>query len=547
MNKKVLIGGAWPYANGSLHIGHIAGLLPGDVIARYYRANGDDVYYVSGSDCHGTPVTIRAKQEGKTPAEISDHYHSEFLYCFEKLGFAYDRYGKTSQPEHLEFVQEFHRKLYRSDLVYEKEAPQAYCGQCRQFLPDRFVKGNCPQCGEKSRGDQCDACGSVMEPELLLEPECSICGSKPEFRNAKHLYIAVSRLEARLEELLLTRKGWRKNAVSFTRRYLEEGLRDRALTRDLNWGIPVPKEGYEDKKIYIWAENVLGYLSMSAIEAKERGVAFEELWGEEALHYYIHAKDNIPFHTIILPALIMAHGEGLHQPDYIISNEYLTLEGKKISTSRNWAIWVKDIVDRYDPDSLRYFFIANGPEKRDTDFSWHEYVKIHNGELLGNYGNFINRTLVFIKKYFNSTVPAGVFSMGVVSKIDQVYEKTGENIREGKLKEALDGIFDFIHYGNKYFDAQAPWLTRNGDETKCRNTLYNCVQLAVNYANLLAPFLPFSSEKVLNWFGIKPSWNTRFIPTGTKIPDTKILFQRLEKTTVDEELCRLGELNEKTG
>lgn len=547
MKSKVLIGGAWPYANGSLHIGHIAGLLPGDVLARYYRAKGDDVYYVSGSDCHGTPVTIRAKQEGKTPAKISDCYHEEFKYCFEKLGFSYDYYGKTSQTEHVDFVREFHKKLYESDYVYEKETPQAYCKECNQFLPDRFVKGVCPECGAKSRGDQCDNCGSVMEPERLLEPECSICGKTPEFRDTKHLYIATSKLESGLRELLYTQKGWRKNAISFTMRYLDEGLRDRALTRDLDWGIPVPKEGYDDKKIYIWAENVLGYLSMSNIVAKERGAAFEDLWGKDAVHYYIHAKDNIPFHTIILPALIMACGERYHLPDYIISNEYLTLEGKKISTSENWAIWVKDIIEQYEPDSLRYFLLSNGPEKRDTDFSWHEYVKAHNGELLGNYGNFINRTLVFIQKYFDGIVPAGVFSMDIANEINKLYIKIGDYIKVGKLKEALAEIFDYVHFANKYFDAQTPWITRNEDIKKCKDTMYTCVQLVVNFANILMPFLPFSSEKVLNWFGMKPDWNTRFVPAGTKFSEPEILFKRLDKSIVEAELEKLGELRRKTG
>jgi methionyl-tRNA synthetase len=544
---KVLIGGAWPYANGPLHIGHIAGLLPGDVIARYYRTNGDDVYYVSGSDCHGTPVIIRAGQEGKTPEEISDRYHKEFMYCFEKLGFSYDYYGKTTQPEHVEFVKDFHKKLYESDYVYEKETLKAYCSECGRFLPDRYVKGVCPKCGAKSRGDQCDHCGSVMEPELLLEPECSICGRMPEFRKTKHLYIATSKLEPKIRELLYSQKGWRKNAVSFTMRYLDEGLRDRALTRDLDWGIQVPKEGYDDKKIYIWAENVLGYLSMSKIVAKKRGEAFKDLWGKDALHYYIHAKDNIPFHTIILPALIMAHGEELHLPDYIISNEYLTLEGRKISTSDNWAIWVKDIIDHYDPDSLRYFLITNGPEKKDTDFSWHNYVKVHNGELLGNYGNFINRTLVFIEKYYDGVVPAGIFPINIVNELNKLYMDAGKFIREGKLKEALSEIFQYIRFANKYFDAQMPWITRNEDKNKCANTMYTCVQLVVNFANLLEPFLPFSSEKVLGWFDMKPDWNIRFVPAGTKFKEAEILFKPLEKNIAEEELDKLVELKRKTG
>lgn len=319
--KDILIGGAWVYANGSLHIGHIAGLLPGDVLARYHRAIGDNVYFVSGSDCHGTPVAIRAKQENKTPKEISDFYHEEFAECFKKLGFSYDVYTKTSSEEHKDFAREFHKKLYESEYVYEKEVPQAYCETCHTFLADRFVLGQCPKCGGNTRGDQCDDCGTMLEPENLLEPVCAICGKRINFRTSKHLYIAISKLENQLKGLVEEKTGWRKNAISFTNRYIEEGLRDRALTRDLDWGISVPKEDYEKKTIYIWAENVLGYLSASKIATELRKSSFSELWGKNAKHYYVHGKDNIPFHTIILPALLIANGEGWHLPDNIVSSE----------------------------------------------------------------------------------------------------------------------------------------------------------------------------------------------------------------------------------
>ena len=297
--KNILIAGAWPYANGSLHIGHVAGLLAGDVLARYHRAKGDRVCYVSGSDCHGTPVALRAKREGLTPWEVSDRFHEEFSRCFQWLGFGYDLYSKTSSEEHIRFVQEFHEKLYGSPYVYEKEVPQAYCEGCKSFLADRFVTGKCPVCGEAARGDQCDACGEVLEPEQLIEPVCAVCGERISFRNTRHLYIAISKLEKELKAYVESHENWRKNAVALSKRYIEEGLRDRALTRDLDWGIDVPRKGYEDKKIYIWAENVLGYLSLSRLVAKERGWDFKELWGEEARHYYVHGKDNIPFHTII--------------------------------------------------------------------------------------------------------------------------------------------------------------------------------------------------------------------------------------------------------
>jgi len=540
MEKKILIGGAWPYANGSLHIGHIAGLLPGDVIARFHRAIGNDVYYVSGSDCHGTPVAIRAKKEGKTPQEISDAFHEEFCDCFSKLGFSYDLYGKTSQKEHKEFVKEFHKKLYESEYVYEKTSPQAYCKICNQFLPDRFVEGICPKCGEKARGDQCDICGTVLEPEQLIELRCSSCGNVPVFKDTKHLYISITKLHKELKKLVDAHSNWRKNAIAFTNRYIEEGLKDRALTRDLDWGIDVPKDGYEEKKIYIWAENVLGYLSMSSILTKERGVPFRELWGYNAKHYYVHAKDNIPFHTIILPSLLLAEGEGYHLPDEIISNEYLTLEGRKISTSQNWAIWVKDIVDRYNPDAIRYFMVANGPEKRDTDFSWSEFINSNNGELLGAYGNFVNRTIVFVHKYFNGVVPDGILNIKIQEKIENIYRKTGELIERGYLKEALEVIFDFVRYANKYFDSAKPWITRNTDINECENTLYNCMQIISNLSVILAPFLPFSSKKLVNWLDITTDWKAQFVRPGYLIPETDILFERIDKTVIDDEKKKIG-------
>lgn len=537
--KNILVGGAWPYANGSLHIGHIAGLLPGDVLARYHRAIGDKVYFVSGSDCHGTPVAIRAKKEGKTPKEISDYYHEEFKECFDKLGFSYDVYTKTSSEEHLRFVQEFHKKLYQSSFVYEKEAPQAYCENCDTFLADRFVTGKCPQCGEPARGDQCDACGAVLEPENLQEPVCAVCGESISFKNSRHLYIAISALEDRLQELVDGHPEWRKNAAAFTNRYISEGLRDRALTRDLEWGIPVPKEGYEKKMIYIWAENVLGYLSASKVAADLRNEDFDAVWGENAKHYYVHGKDNIPFHTIILPALLIGNDAKWRLPDQIVSSEYLTIEGRKISTSKNFAIWVKDLLKRYEPDSIRYYFLANGPEKKDADFSWRDYVNSHNGELLGSYGNFINRSLSFIHKYWGGIVPDGTDNTKIDAQIEELYLITGRLIEKGAFKDAIRGIFDFIRSANKFFDTERPWITKETDESACRNTLYQCVQIIGNLAVLLYPFLPFSSQKVCGWLHISNRWERQFVPAGYKLPETEILFQRIDKKVIEEESEKL--------
>ena len=536
---KILIGSAWPYANGPLHIGHLAGLLPADIIARYYRAKGDDVYFVSGSDCYGTPVAIRAKQENKTPKEICDYYHAEFCDCFDKLGFSYDRYGKTSSGEHIAFVQAFHKAMYEREYIYEKEAPQAYCERCGATLADRYVVGLCPGCGEQARGDQCDACGTVLEPENLVEARCAICGFTPVFRLTKHLFLAMSKMENMLTSYIDARTHWRKNAVAFSRRYIDEGLRDRAVTRSLDWGVDVPKAGYEDKKIYIWAENVLGYLSMSETVAKRRGENYADLWGPDSRHYYVHGKDNIPFHTLILPSLMLANGGDWKFPDDIISSEYLTLEGRKISTSRNWAIWVKDIADRYNPDSIRYFLIASGPEKRDSDFTWDAFVNSHNGELLGAYGNLVNRVLVFICKYFGGVVTDGMPNADIASKISALYKNTGVLIENGNLRDALDSIFEFVRFGNKFFDAEQPWITRSADIKRCAGTLYNCVQIVANLAVLLEPFLPFSSIKLRTWLAIDNGWSVKTVRAGMRIPEPELLFERLDKKTAAEELERL--------
>ena len=538
---KILIGSAWPYANGSLHIGHLAALLPADVIARYYRAKSDDVYFVSGSDCHGTPVAIRAKQENKSPQEISEFYHAEFCECFEKLGFSYDRYGKTTSNEHRTFVQEFHRMMYGSDYICEYESPQAFCEYCNTSLADRFVIGKCPDCHEQARGDQCDACGNVLDPENLIEPLCSICNNVPEFRQARHLFIAISKLEKELTNVLKARPHWRKNAKAFTQRYIDEGLRDRAVTRGIDWGIDVPKEGYRDKKIYVWAEAVLGYLSMSKVVAAERGVDYDSVHGDNARHYYVHGKDNIPFHTIVLPSLMLAHGGKWRLPDDIISSEYLTLEGRRISTSHNWAIWVKDIVDRYNPDSIRYFLLASGPERRDADFTWREFINSHNGELLGAYGNFINRTLSFVYKYYDAIVPEGCLASEINTRVSEQFCIVGALIESGGIREAIDTAFEFVRFGNKYFDSEQPWIKQNTDEKACANTIFNCVQIIANLVVLLEPFLPFSSSKVKGWLAIKDGWAVKSVPAGFIIPKPEILFERLDKRVIDEELQRLNQ------
>ncbi|MCK5128594.1 MAG: methionine--tRNA ligase [Clostridiales bacterium] len=536
---NILIGGAWVYANGSLHIGHVAGLLPADVIARYHRLIGNKVCYVSGSDCHGTPITIRAKSENKLPSEVSEKYHQEFIEAFTYLGFSYDYYGKTSANDHKKFVEEFHRELYKTRYIYEKEEPQVFCRQCRSFLSDRFVVGKCPSCGEAAKGDQCDSCATILESKELIELRCKECGDQPTFIPTRHLYLAVTKLEGKLKELLENNTHWRKNAIAFTKRYIDEGLHDRAITRHIDWGIDVPKEGYEDKKIYIWAENVLGYLSTCYLYCREYNLIFESFWVNDAKHYYVHGKDNIPFHTIILPSLLLASGKDYNLPNNIISSEHLTLEGNKISTSKNWAIWVKDLIEKYDPDSIRYYLLAKGPEKRDADFSWREFVYSNNSELLGAYGNFVNRNLVFIKKAFDSVVPEGDIDPEIQDEIMNLFKDVGDAISEGELKTALGEIFCFIRSANKYFDEQKPWITVKEDSEKCQNTLFNCVYVICNLAVLLEPFLPFSSAKIISWFKLKRVWREQIIKAGFVVPEPEILFERLSKELILEEVEKL--------
>lgn len=541
---KVFIGGAWPYANGSLHLGRLASLLPGDVLARYFRAKGDDVLYVSGSDCHGTPVAVQAIQEGVSPGDIADRYHQEFVECFTRLGFSYDLYTRTDQEFHHRVVQDLFLKLLEKGHLYKKTVLQTYCETDQRFLPDRYVEGNCPVCGHRARGDQCDFCSTLLDPADLSEKTCKLCGNPPIERPTEHFYLALSGFQAELTQYAEKAQGWKDNAVHLTQRYLDEGLQDRAATRDLTWGVEVPVEGFDDKKIYVWLEAVSGYLSASKQWARQTGGNWESFWSDEEKDltaYYIHGKDNIPFHTLIWPAVLLGVG-GLHLPDRIISCEYMTLEGKKFSTSRNWAVWVPDILKRYQPDSIRYFLIANGPEKRDTDFSWREFIHSHNGELLGAFGNFVNRTLAFIDKSFGGRIPSGALSEEWKRATEDLYRDAGARIEEGRLKEAIELIFTYVRQANKYFDEQKPWVQLKEDRAACGLTLHSCAQIIANLANLLHPFVPFSCEKIRTFLALEqPSWQLIFVPAGLQIQKLELLFDRIDVNRIEEELSILGE------
>ena len=536
--KTVVIGGAWPYANGSLHIGHIAALLPGDVLARYYRAKGAKVFYVSGSDCYGTPITIRAQQESTTPEAISERYHREFCEVFQALGFSYDRYLKTTDETHRNFVQAFHRTLYQSNTIEERVVQQAYCETCKSVLTDRMVIGFCPQCGKATRAEQCEFCGELLEAEHLKEPCCAECHTPVSFRRSKHLFLKMSAWSEQIEQHVRAHPYWRKNAISFTNRYLSEGLPDRALTRDLRWGIPVPKEGYENKCIYIWAENVLGYFSAVSSLCEQHGENFTDIVGRssDTMTYYVHGKDNIPFHSIILPALLLAHGGQFRLPDQIISSEHVTLEGKKISTSKNWAVWVKDLVQKVQPDEIRYFFIANGPEKRDSDFSFREFHEKVHSELIGIWGNFVNRTLAFSNRYFDGEIPQEEIEREVKERIKSIFECVGESIEHGAFKEALFKAMEGARFANRYYDGKAPWKTRLNDVGNCRKTIANCFYLVANLSVQFAPFLPFSSEKIQRWLGIENRWEQQTPVKPFLSGSEGILFEKFDGSAFSQDL-----------
>ncbi|WP_342526623.1 methionine--tRNA ligase [Chryseomicrobium sp. FSL W7-1435] len=539
---SVFIGGAWPYANGSLHIGHIAALLPGDILARYHRQNGQEVLYVSGSDCNGTPISIRASQEGRAVKDIADQYHQEFNETFTKLGFTYDLYTRTDDSKHHQYVQELFLKLLDNGYLYKKTIEQAYCAFDNQFLPDRFVEGICPVCGARARGDQCDTCSTILDRLDLLEKQCKICGNSPEIRETDHFYFAFSQFQKELEELVKTSErlgGWRDNALKLTTRYLSEGVHDRAVTRDLPNGVPVPVEGFEGKKIYVWIEAVAGYYTASRKCAEDRGVSHDKWWEAGVKSYYVHGKDNIPFHSIIWPA-ILSGAKIDARPTAIVSNEYMTLEKRKISTSQNWAVWVPDVLERYHPDSLRYFLTVNAPENRDTDFSWREFVYSHNSELLGAYGNLINRTFKFIEKSYEGKVPNNEVDSTVKERITFLYKELGRLIEAAELKRSLEMLFEFIREMNRYFDEQKPWISVKEDEEKAKETLTTCVYAIQNLAQLAKPFIPFGSQSVERMTGdIYDGWKP-IDSLPVELVGIEPLYERIDVKAISQEVEKLN-------
>ena len=409
MPERIFIAVAWPYANGSLHLGQIAGCyLPADIFARYHRMKGNQVIMVSGSDQHGTPITLRADREGVSPQEVVDRFHGEFLESWRRLGISFDLFTTTGTENHAEVVQKLFLTLLEKGYIYKDTMLLPYSAEMDRFLPDRYVEGICPFCDDPgARGDQCDACGRTLNPTDLIEPRSAIGGSILEFRESEHFFLKLTAFQEPLLEWVKQQSHWRPNVLNFTQRYLEDGLKDRAITRDIQWGIPIPLEGYESKRIYVWFEAVTGYLSAAIEWAQRQGepAAWEPYFRDSSTRgYYFIGKDNIPFHTIIWPAMLMGDGS-LERPYDVPANEFLNMEDAKISTSRNWAVWLPDYLDRFEPDPLRYVLSAIMPESSDSNFSWHDYVRRNNQELVATYGNLVHRVLTMTHRNFKGMFP----------------------------------------------------------------------------------------------------------------------------------------------
>ena len=554
--ERVFVAVAWPYANGPLHLGHIAGCyLSADIFARYHRFKGNEVLMVSGSDTHGTPITIRADEEGITPQEVVERYHAMFLEAWQKLGITFDLFTHTNTDNHEEVVHRVFKSLLEKGYIYTGNMLLAYCAQCDRYLPDRYVEGACPHCGNlRARGDQCDACGRTLDPQELVDPRCSICGATPEFRESEHFFLKLSAFEKPLLEWVEKQDHWRNNVKNFTRQFLRDGLKDRAISRDLSWGVPLPVDGYESKRIYVWFEAVIGYLSAAVEWAGQTGGNWEDFWKDPATKsYYFIGKDNIPFHSIIWPAIILAYDEGLNLPYDVPANEFLSLENQKFSTSQNWAVWVPDYLERYDPDPLRYLLSINMPESGDANFSWSEFVRRNNEELVATYGNLVNRVLSFTYRNFDGKVP-GVQSLdevdqGLLRAARETMDSVDENLYNCRFKAAIGQAFGLAQEANRYLDTKAPWKTIKEDRDQAGASLTVAMQAINCLKTILYPFMPFSSQKVHEFLGFdgpveEGSWDFEIsvaaIKAGASLREPSPLYTKLDPEIIGDEVQKLG-------
>jgi len=589
--RHILVAVAWPYANSDIHQGNVTGsYLPADIYARFHRLVGNHVLMVSGSDSHGTPVTVKAEAEGKTPREVFDFYHGRFLELFQKLGLSYDLFTHTDTENHHRVSQDIFLTLLENGYLYRKVTAQMYSPKTSKFLPDRYVEGTCPVCRyDRARGDQCDNCNTLFESASeLIDPHSKVDDSALELRETEHYYLDLAQLadDGIADWIADDKEHWRPQVINFARNLtLKEGLRGRAVTRDMDWGIPVPVEGWDDKVLYVWFEAVIGYLSASIEWSKnqDRPQDWKNWWYDlDARSYYFVGKDNIPFHAIIWPAELFGvcrlyeddETNKLNLPYDVPANEFMNMEGRKISGSHNWGVWMLDALERYDPDPLRYYLTVNMPETRDSDWTWEGFVERNNGELVANWGNLVNRVLNMTRRYFDGQVPdPGLLNerdQTLLSAVDQGFDEIGRLYDACKFRAALQETLALATKVNQYLEETSPWLTVKSDPQTTARSLYTAIQAINGLKILFAPVLPFTCQGLHEMLGengqlfgrpvIKDykentrdhvaltydgseaigQWERTEIPVGRKLPKPSPLFRKLDPSVADEELARLG-------
>ncbi|WGD35562.1 methionine--tRNA ligase [Olleya sp. YS] len=563
--KRYTITAALPYTNGPIHIGHLAGVyVPADIYARFKRLKGNDVAFICGSDEHGVPITIKAKKEGVTPQEIVDRYHKNIKESFEDFGISFDNYSRTSAKIHHDTASEFFKTLYDKNEFVEEVSEQLYDAEANQFLADRFVIGTCPKCGnEESYGDQCEKCGTSHNATDLINPKSAITGNVPSLKETKHWFLPLNKHEDFLKEWILKghKKDWKSNVYGQVKSWIDDGLRPRAVTRDLDWGIPVPVPGGEGKVLYVWFDAPIGYISSTKEWAAREGKDWEPYWKDKdtKLVHFI-GKDNIVFHCIIFPAMLKAEGRYI-LPDNVPANEFLNLEGNKLSTSKNWAVWLPDYLQDFpnQQDVLRYALTANAPETKDNDFTWKDFQARNNNELVAIFGNFINRVVVLTNKYYNGIVPTpSEFSkideetLAAVKAYPAVIESSLERYR---FREASQELMNLARLGNKYLADEEPWKLIKTDEARTKTIMYVALQIASALATLSEPFLPFTSTKLKNILNVSSSDSTQensmenqwedisnknvLLPANHQISKGELLFSKIEDKTIQEQLDKL--------
>ena len=537
---KIFISCALPYANGPCHLGHLRSTyIPADIYARYNRMAGNEVLMVCATDEHGTPIAVKADAEGKKPIEVAKRYHDMIAEDIRSCDISLDNFTRTTDELHYKISQDFFKYLYDKGLIYEEAIQQLYCENCEKFLPDRYVEGICPVCGAEARGDHCEVCGRALDPIELVEPKCLTCGNTPVIRDSTQYFFKLSHFQEQLEDYISTNEYLPPNVRNYAQNWLKEGLQDWIMTRDMKWGIPVPLEGAEGKVIYVWGEAFLGYISSAAQWSRKSGKAWEDYWDGHVVHFI--GKDIIYHHSLFWPAMLLGHDCKL--PDDIFAGEFLSLEGRKMSTSKNWVVWVADFVRDFDSDLLRYYLTINAPLNKDTDFSWDEFQRRINDELADVIGNFLHRTFTFTKKFFDGKVPEyrnpSPEDLEFEQAIKELPDKVGDLISEMKFREGLVEIILTAKKGNKYFNDQEPWKAVKEDMEKASNCLYLSNQLCKALAVLLKPYIPNKANAICNIINIpaENAWDDAkvFLETGHEINKAKPLFKKIEDKVIEEQ------------